>query len=107
MTVGSGFFAAAVQCGPALRLVLDGRLCGGIGVAADGLGECRFIFCAVPVLPGEVPRGIVFRGFACCLFLPPAVWGVRRGLQIARDQIERSYGPCVGLTVLTIPDVEQ
>src|SRR5579863_9832862 len=53
--------ATTVQQPPAARLVLDGRVRRGIGIAADGLGDCRGVLPALFLLPGEVPCGIDFQ----------------------------------------------
>ena len=37
------------------RLVLDWRFCGGVGLATNGLGECRALIHSLPVLSGTVP----------------------------------------------------
>jgi hypothetical protein len=39
-------------------VVLDRRLCHGVGVAADGTSECGFVFPAMRILPGEISGGI-------------------------------------------------
>jgi hypothetical protein len=41
--------------------------------------------------------------FCLLLFLPPAIWGVRRGLQIAHIRFGAATALAVGLTVLSIP----
>jgi hypothetical protein len=41
--------------------------------------------------------------FCLLLFLPPAIWGVRRGLQIARIKLSAAIVLAVAVTVLTIP----
>ena len=48
----------AMQCPVADRVVLDRRLCHGVGVAADRTSECRFVLPAMRVLPGEISGGI-------------------------------------------------
>lgn len=41
--------------------------------------------------------------FCLLLFLPPAIWGVHRGLQIARIKLSSAIVLAIGLTLLTIP----
>ncbi len=41
--------------------------------------------------------------FCLLLFLPPAIWGVYRGLQIARIKLGSAIALAVALTLLTIP----
>jgi hypothetical protein len=41
--------------------------------------------------------------FCLLLFLPPAIWGVRRGLQIARIKLGAAIVLAVAVTALTIP----
>jgi hypothetical protein len=47
---------------------------------------------------------VVYLSRLCLLlFLPPAIWGVCKGLQIARMKLSAAVVLAVGLTVLTIP----
>lgn len=41
--------------------------------------------------------------FCLLIFLPPAIWGARRGLQIAHIKLTSAIVLALGLTVLTIP----
>lgn len=41
--------------------------------------------------------------FCLLLFLPPAIWGVRRGLRIAQIQLRSALLLAAGITALTIP----
>jgi hypothetical protein len=41
--------------------------------------------------------------FCLLLFLPPAIWGVRRGLRIAQIKLSSAILLAVGVTALTIP----
>jgi hypothetical protein len=41
--------------------------------------------------------------FCLLLFLPPAIWGVRRGLQIARMKLSSAVFLAVAVTTLTMP----
>ncbi len=63
-----GTLAVAVPCLAAGRLVVDVRLCDGIGVATDYLGECRSLVHTVPVLPVEVPHRIDFEVLRASFF---------------------------------------
>ncbi len=48
---GIGIFTAVMQRPRTLRLGVDRWLCRRVGFPANGLGECRVVSCAVPVLP--------------------------------------------------------
>ena len=49
---------------------VDRRFCGGIRIAADGLGKRRFVFLGLSVLLGEVSRGIFIAVLPASLFGP-------------------------------------
>jgi hypothetical protein len=47
-----------VQGTPSYWLVLDGRLCGGITIAANSVGEHGLVLFAMFILFVEIPRGV-------------------------------------------------
>jgi len=67
--------------------VLDWRFRRGIHVTADRLGECRFFFLGMFVLPGRVPRGIAVEILPASLFGPCHV-GSSAGFANFPDQAE-------------------
>jgi len=81
---------------------MDRRIRGGIGIAANNLGKWRTDGVAVHVLFGAISFG-VHVAIVLLLFLLPAIWGVRRGLQIARIKMSSALVLAVGVTVLTMP----
>jgi len=59
----------AVPGTPSDRLVLDGRFCGRIVVAADSLGQHVTLLFAVPVLFVEIPCGVPIEVLPASLFV--------------------------------------
>ena len=86
-----------------MRLGVDGRFSGGLTVAADGLGVSAVLSFAPCLFCLERFRVESLSRFCLLLFLPPAVWGVRRGLQIARVRFSPAMVLAMALTVLSIP----
>jgi hypothetical protein len=62
--------------------------------AAFSFSAC--LFCLAEFRAASVPR------FCLLLFLAPAIWGVRRGLQISRIKLNSAIALAVAVTVLTI-----
>jgi hypothetical protein len=102
VTVGSGFFLllcnVVVLCGWAWT---GGLVVGSVSrrtvwvSAALSFAPC--LFCLERFRVESLSR------FCLLLFLPPAVWGVRRGLQVARVRFSAAMVLAVGLTVLSLP----
>jgi len=55
------FLAVAVPGAGADRLVLDGWICSGEGVAANSVGQHGLVLCPVLVLSNKVPRGFAIQ----------------------------------------------
>ena len=54
---------------PADRVVLDGRFCGGIGIAANFVGKYHFVLLAMFVLLDEIPSGVSLKVLPASLFV--------------------------------------
>src|ERR1700677_645220 len=89
---GARFYVAAVQRLPLDRLVLDGWICHGIDIAANGAGKCGVIFCALLVLPGKVPRGVAFAVLPASLFAACGLGSLPRTANCA-DPIQIGTSP--------------
>jgi hypothetical protein len=62
-----------------------------------GLSFLPCLFCLERFRVESISR------FCLLLFLPPAIWGVRRGLQIAQIKLKSALLLAVGITAMTIP----
>src|SRR5712692_433869 len=59
----------AVQSPPSDRVVLDGWFCGGIGIAANSVGEHGLVLFALFILFVEIPRGVPVEILPVSLFV--------------------------------------
>jgi hypothetical protein len=82
-----------VQGTPSHWLVLDGRLCGGVGIAANSVGKHGLVLFAVSILFVEIPRGVPVE------ILPVSLSVARdlgRSSRIANFQDEVEFGTRAG-----------
>ena len=81
---------AVVQGAPSHRLVLDGRLCGGVGIAANFVGEHGFVLFAVLILFVEIPRGVPVEILLVSFFVTRDL-GSPSGFTNFQDEVELGY----------------
>jgi hypothetical protein len=79
-----------VQGTPSHRLVLDGRLCGGVGIAANSVGKHGLVLFAVFILFVEIPRGVPVEILPVSLFVARDLGRSPRSANF-KNEIELGY----------------
>ena len=81
---------AVVQSPPSHWLVLDGRLCGGFGIAANSVGKHGLVLFAVFILFVEIPRGVPVEILLVSFFVTRDL-GSPSGFTNFQDEVELGY----------------